>query len=716
MEKSILLARSNLQKAKGQAAGIVVLILLAALMLNLWLMLSFDYKKNFDRCHERLQDGHVTIAVDGEPTEMKEFLEPLLRRDARTTAYSVDASMHMVGLFEYNGGEINSEFIFLEKETALSRTVGRVEIVEDSDFTSGIYMPVLYRSEEVAVGRTIEISIGSHPMTFTVCGFFNSPMAGSHNCSMCELILTTDQYEKLKETDYAPEAALCSVRLQDKEQSEDYEVMLKNEVSFQYPNTRMASNSYALVSQSRYISQMICAGIMSATAFFVLLIALVVIVSNIINDIQENIKNLGALKAVGYTGCQLVNALLLQFLGLTLAAAVVGAGLSYLLFPYVNEMMVSQTGIPYEVRFLPAPLLLTIAVLSGAVAVAVRLAARRIHRIEPIVALRQGVATHNFRRNHVPLAENQAPLTLLLALKTTCSGLKQNLTVGITMLVLSLVIVFSGLMKENIITDMTPFLAMIVGETADSCINVNAAAEEALLEKIHADKRVEKAYLYHSAEVRHIGGVCLLATMCDDFSQVNNQGVIIEGRYPCFENEIALAAKYAEEQGLKIGDEITLTADGREAAYLIAGLTQISNNLGKDCLLTRKGYERLGELANTSYYLNLTEDTDIEAFHQEIKESLADEVNMTINILSTIEGSSSVYVSLMTAIVAAVLALSGIVAAFVLYLLVRALLNRKKRDYGILKALGFTTRQLVLQTALSLKIRRIAPRALLAGE
>ena len=52
-------------------------------------------------------------------------------------------------------------------------------------------------------------------------------------------------------------------------------------------------------------------------------------------------------------------------------------------------------------------------------------------------------------------------------------------------------------------------------------------------------------------------------------------------------------------------------------------------------------------------------------------------------------------------IVAAVLAVGGAVVVFVLYLLVRTLLNSKKRDYGILKALGFTTGQLILQTAAS---------------
>ena len=55
----------------------------------------------------------------------------------------------------------------------------------------------------------------------------------------------------------------------------------------------------------------------------------------------------------------------------------------------------------------------------------------------------------------------------------------------------------------------------------------------------------------------------------------------------------------------------------------------------------------------------------------------------------------------MTIIVIAILVLSIIIIVFVLYLLVRTMLNNKKCDYGIMKALGFTTRQLILQTALS---------------
>lgn len=701
MRKLFLIARSNMRKAKGQTVAIVVLILIAALMLNLWLMLSMDYKANFDRYHDKLNAEHVTLAVDDDTDDMREFLSQNLESDTKVKEYRLDGCMHMVGTFQYNGGMMNGEFIFMDKETAIKRAIGKAEMVEDGNNISGVYLPMLYKTDDIEVGKTIEISIGSHPVEYTVCGFFNSVMMGSHNCALTQIILSADKYAELGELNYAPKATLCSVRLNDKSENLNFEAALKAIVSERSPNMRMASNCYGIVAQSRYISQGITSAIMCVMAFLVLLIALVVIVSNIINYIQINIKNLGALKAVGYTSKQLICSLLLQFSLLALITAVAGAALSYAIFPAINSMMIAQTGIPYAVRFLPLPILISLVILCGAVAFAVWLAARRIRKIEPIVALRSGVQTHNFKKNHVPLERTKAPLNFALALKTTLSGVKHNITVCITMLVLSLVVVFSGLMTENVIVDMSPFLDLIVGETADSCINVETEIEEEFMDALEADGRVEKAYLYNSINISHDGGVELLATMCDDFAKVNNQRVIFKGRFPKYENEIAIAGKYAREKGFKVGDEIDITANGKTERYLISGFTQITNNLGRDCLLTRAGYERLGELTNVSYYINIKSGTDIDKFNAEMKEKFEGNVNTTINVATTIDGAASVYVSLMTIIVIAILVLSVIIIAFVLYLLVRTMLNNKKRDYGILKSMGFTTKQLIMQTALS---------------
>ena len=605
MRKLFIIARSNMRKAKGQTAAIVVLIFIAALMLNLWLMLALDYKANFDRYHDKLNAEHVTITVDDEDGEVRSFLNQTLAEDGRVSQYLLNDCLHMNVNFPYNGSEMGSWAFFLDKDTAFTRKIGRAEIVEDGKIDSGIYLPMIYKTDDIKVGKPIEISIGSHKVEYTVCGFFNSVMNGSHNCGMAEFILTEDKYAELEDLGYAPKATLCSVRLYNKSENLNFEAALKSTISERFPNVKMVSNSYDIVAQARYVSQGICSGILSTMAFLVLLIALVVIASNIINYIQVNMKNLGALKATGYTSGQLILSLLLQFLGLTVIAAVVGAALSYAVFPAINSMMIAQTGIPYAIRFLPLPILISLAILGGTVALVVWLAARRIKKVEPIVALRSGVQTHNFKRNHVPLERTKAPVNFALALKTTLSGVKHNLTVCITMLVLSLVVVFSGIMMENIIVDMTPFLNLIVGETADSSISVNGEAEDEFLQVMNADGRVEKAYLYTTINITHKGGAELLTTICDDFSKFNNPAIIYSGRFPKYDNEMVIGAKYAKEKGLKVGNEIEITANGKTEKYLICGLTQITNYLGRDALLTRSGYERLGTLTDPSYYINL---------------------------------------------------------------------------------------------------------------
>ena len=202
MRKSFLLARSNLRKAKGQTVAIIVLILLAALMLNLWLILSMDYKQNFDRYHDKLNAEHVTLCVDGYETQMHDYLSQTLENDERTTEFCLNESMFTTGSMEYNGGEINTNFVILGKQAALTRSVGKIEITEDSTLTSGIYLPMIYKTGDIEIGKTVEITIGSNVVEYTVCGFFNNIMLGSHNCIMCELVLTEDKYQELEEKGY----------------------------------------------------------------------------------------------------------------------------------------------------------------------------------------------------------------------------------------------------------------------------------------------------------------------------------------------------------------------------------------------------------------------------------------------------------------------------------------------------------------------------------
>ena len=106
-----------MRKAKGQTVAIAVLILLAAMLLNLWLMLSMDYKANFDRYHDKLNAEHVTLLVD-DTNKVQKFLSQTLENEPEVKEYRLDSCMYMVGTFSYHGGQMNGQFIFMDKQTA----------------------------------------------------------------------------------------------------------------------------------------------------------------------------------------------------------------------------------------------------------------------------------------------------------------------------------------------------------------------------------------------------------------------------------------------------------------------------------------------------------------------------------------------------------------------------------------------------------------------
>lgn len=211
---------------------------------------------------DRLNDGHVNIAAYVTDDNFKEFISDTLEARPDVTDYAVGDAFCEPFSFEYSVGEASQLVVILKKEDALSRNTGRFEITKDSDIKSGIYFSMLYGTgNNYAVGDTIKVTFLGEEFEYTVCGFFNSAMIGKFG--ILSLLFTEDKFEEFSKN----AAALKSV----------------------------------------YVSVKICAGILSAMAFLVLLIGAVVIASNIANYIQENMQNLNALKAVEYTSGQIIS-------------------------------------------------------------------------------------------------------------------------------------------------------------------------------------------------------------------------------------------------------------------------------------------------------------------------------------------------------------------------------------------------------------------------
>lgn len=180
--------------------------------------------------------------------------------------------------------------------------------------------------------------------------------------------------------------------------------------------------------------------------------------------------------------------------------------------------------------------------------------------------------------------------------------------------------------------------------------------------------------------------------------------MILEGRTCRYDNEILITEFVAKDLGLDIGDTVEVSFQEDRAEFLVSGIYQSASDMGINFALSQKGYLRLRELNELPeelavaqmYGLAKGDDTE------RIAEMLNQEYGEKIQVSITGEGypgaaSSAAAVRAITAL-AYVLAI--IFVLIVIFLVCSKVFAKEQQDYGIYKAIGFTSRQLRLQFAL----------------
>ncbi|MBO4395991.1 MAG: ABC transporter permease [Eubacterium sp.] len=85
----------------------------------------------------------------------------------------------------------------------------------------------------------------------------------------------------------------------------------------------------------------------------------------------------------------------------------------------------------------------------------------------------------------------------------------------------------------------------------------------------------------------------------------------------------------------------------------------------------------------------------------EATEKYGEHIQSTASMNDTMEAMLVTFSGITTVMMTMMFVISGMVILLVLFLMVRTLIYNKRKDYGIYKAIGFTSGKLILQTALS---------------
>jgi putative ABC transport system permease protein len=204
-----------------------------------------------------------------------------------------------------------------------------------------------------------------------------------------------------------------------------------------------------------------------ALAAILLVISLIVVSYRIINSIEEDMTNIGALKAIGYSSGQVVSSIVAQFMGLVVLGALSGTALSQLAMPSLSGLLESQSAFVWRPSFDMGLAVASCAVIWAAVLATAFASAMRIRSLDPLTALRFGIHTHSFTKNHVPLDTTPSPLALSLAMKHLLQSKRQAAGIALIISSVSFAAVSGISIYYNVGVETDDFISTVSGENPD---------------------------------------------------------------------------------------------------------------------------------------------------------------------------------------------------------------------------------------------------------
>ena len=719
MNKTLLLTKSNLRKNRGTSVGLFLLMFIATCLIGVSLMIFFDALPTVDREAKRLNAGDGYIMVSNGVEDMTdEKIRELIKDD--TDSYYIFKNLQFGATsLPFGTGNVSIDIAISDK-SAFEKKMDKMEvIVEDKNIKDNyIYLPYqFYTGGGIRIGDKFDFQIEGTEYSFTVKGFTAVTYGGCNNTALFALIVDDKNYNEILEKNGDKAKGLQIVYdLKEGVGNGEFRIKNRNELLKINPAATVTGYSIDNVESSRTFIGLILAVSFLVLTSLIVAAAAMMLANCISTYIRENMKTLGALKAIGYTGNDIKGSLVIWFFLIAVVASVAGIVASYLLMPLFAGIVVGQMGLPYHVAFnMPATFIPVGFIILFTVIVAF-ISSSKISKILPIVALREGIDSHNFKKNHVALHKTSLSLDMSLAMKTFFGNMKQNV---ITFFVVGFMVfccIIALLMYENF--SRKPKMDILATEICAGIVAFdNETAEEgrkyleSRTDVTNLRKMITMNFYYDDKE-------SLFAYVVDDSSKMKNKNLCYQGRLPKYDNEIAVSGAFAKDYGFSVGDEIKIDFGDKSYSYLITGFIQTTNNEGREAFFTYDAARRLVNMDHIPewYWFDLTdEDADLSVNKKntqkvidDCKDKYGEHVVNTMNFNEIMEGSMTTFKSISATMLILMCTISVVVIALILYMLIKALVYHKRKDYGIYKALGYTSGSLMLQTALSFMPQVIA--------
>lgn len=686
LKKIITISKYFFKKNLKDIISFSIILFLATVLFSSAVIIKFNVNNDYDKEFDRLNTASSFFVIPSNQYT-KELLKDIKNIEGITHAEVQKGIMLSVPV-DMDGSVQEQNQIFYNIDDHLN--INKREIIRKTNnhTGSGIYLSNYTFIHSKNTKARYEFHIDNIPYTFYIKGVVNEMQYGNYSSSVIGEYLENDAYHDLLSNNTEKEIVTLSVKSNNDHKAyndiskylshKDINVLNKN-YKEQAKNQRLAISNILVL-------------ILMVFASSILIISLFVSKFKIEQTIEEELSNMGALEALGYTSKEIISSCIFPYIIIGLLLTLLGIVSSYFLLPVLSQVIEMQSGFIWKIKLYLNLNVLVLFINFILITLFTLLASLKIKKMNPINAMR-GIDEKRNKKNYFEIEKTQGSIHFILMLKNFINMKKENILLGIVLFLITGVSSFIGILFYNINVNPINFINTLVEEHPSVIISSNIDLRNEL-----KDQDNVKNVIYYDENVTiNYDDNSYKTFVAENFKDISND-LCYFGSNPKAKTEVAVGSKIKDSYHINIGDYITLNKNGIKNKYKVVGFIQSVNYSGEVMEMTTNGYQELDNsyLPHTMYiYLNNEDESD--KFINQVKDKYNDHIISTMNYAESMDAAMDMYVSLISIVCIVIIVVTLLLIYLILYILISSIIMKRKQEFGILKAIGYENKQLVRQ-------------------
>lgn len=565
MKKTITISKYFFKKNLKDICFFSIILFIATILFSSAIIINKNVSKDYDTLYEKLNTADAFFTIPS-----GEYSDELLRdiRDIKgineieaQNGIMLNVPVDMDGQKQ----EQNQIFYNISNESRINKR----EIIKktNDNVKLGIYLSnYTFIHSGLDIKDSYKFDIDNVNYKFTIKGVVNEMQYGNYTSSVIGEYLESDAYDYLLENNKSKEVSTISVKAEDSYLA--YNNVSKylaekniNVISKNYEE--QAKNQRLAISNILVLILMVFSGCM-------LIISLFVSKFKIEQTTQEEIANMGALEALGYTSTQIILSNIFPYIISGLLFTLLGVIISYLVLPLLSTIVEIQSGFKWKAGVDLVSNVVVLLINLSLIIIFTLIASLKIKKLNPINAIR-GYSSKENSKNHFEIEKSGLNIHLVLMLKNFINTKKQNILLGIVLFFITIISSFIGILFYNINMNPINFINTLVEEHPSVIVESN----KDLRYEIKNEDNVKNAIYYDENTTLNYKNNSYKTFVAENFEMLSND-LCYEGTNPKNSNEVGVGSKIKETYNIKIGDKIILSKNGVEKEYKVARICSVS--------------------------------------------------------------------------------------------------------------------------------------------